>query len=83
MYRLIVDIIRSLRIQGYNYYELPRVRQHENAQIYQAVMTRYVPPTQEEVAVVEEMRRMSMAQGRNIHSVPPTTTTTHWARFLS
>lgn len=65
MYRLIVDIIRSLRIQGYNYYELPRVRQHENAQIHQAVMTRYVPPTQEEVAVVEEMRRMSMAQGRN------------------
>ena len=65
MYRLIVDIIRSLRIQGYNYYELPRVSQHENAQIHQAVMTRYVPPTQEEVAVVEEMRRMSMAQGRN------------------
>ena len=65
MYRLIVDIIRSLRIQGYNYYELPRVRQHENAQIHQAVMTRYVPPSQEEVAVVEEMRRMSLAQGRN------------------
>ena len=65
MYRLMVDMIRSLRIRGYNYYELPRVRQHENAQIHQAVMTRYVPPTQEEVAVVEEMRRMTMAQGRN------------------
>jgi len=65
MYKLIVDIIRSLRIQSYNYYELPRVRQHENAQIHQAVMTRYVPPTQEEVAVVEEMRRMTLAQGRN------------------
>lgn len=65
MYRLALDIIRSLRIEEYNYYELPMVRAKENAQIHQSVMTRYVPPTQQEVAILEEMKRMAMAQGRN------------------
>ena len=65
MYKLARDIISSMRIKSYNYYELPLVHRDESYAIYTSLSSRYRPPLPEEAAVVEEIRRMTQANGRN------------------
>ncbi len=65
MYKLARDIISSMRIKSYNYYELPLVHRDESFAIYTSLSSRYRPPLPEEASVVEEIRRMTQANGRN------------------
>jgi hypothetical protein len=65
MYKLARDIIGSMRIRTYNYYELPLVHRDESFAIYTSLTSRYRPPMAEEASVIEEIRRMTQANGRN------------------
>lgn len=65
MFKLARDIISSMRIRSYNYYELPLVHRDESWAIYQSLTSRYRPPLPEEASVVMEIDTMTKANGRN------------------
>ena len=65
MFKLARDIISSMRIKKYNYYELPLVHRDESWAIYQSLTSRYRPPLPEEASVVMEIDTMTKANGRN------------------
>ena len=65
MFKLARDIIASMRIKRYNYYELPLVHRDEGWAIYQSLTSRYRPPMPEEASVVKEIKTMTQAHGRN------------------
>jgi len=64
MFKLARDIIASMRIKRYNYYELPLVHRDEGFAIYQSLTSRYRPPLPEEASVVMEIKSMTQAYGR-------------------
>ena len=63
MHRLVADIIRSMPIKQYNFYNLYNLHMDEGDKIYREFQSRYIPLDTAEVEMVLEMQRALDAEG--------------------
>jgi len=64
MFRLAMDLLKSIRLRYYNFYSVNLLHQHEGSALYEEFLSRYTPLAADEVAVIQEIDMGVRAKGR-------------------
>lgn len=64
MFRLAMDLLKSIRLRYYNFYSVNLLHQHEGSALYEEFLSRYTPLAADEVAVIQEIDIGVRAKGR-------------------